>query len=210
MLSHLIARGENPAAIRTLDLRTPRQELLDQGITFIETNIADEEGVRNAFSQPWSNAIANLPLTVFHNAAIIRPAERHPAFLHLSRKINVGGTVNVVNAAKESGASCFISTSSGSVCLRRPSFWIAPWAKTPENAVQLLSDETGILNEHDQVFGNYAISKIEAEGIVRAADNLKANFRTGCIRPANGIYGVGSETSATLIGLYLKMGGGPT
>ncbi|KAL4972158.1 hypothetical protein BDW66DRAFT_163084 [Aspergillus desertorum] len=207
--SHLVARGENPAAIRVLDLQPPRCELLSLGVTFVKTNIVDEVAVQGAFSQPWPSPVANLSITVFHNAAIIRPADRHKAFLPLVRKVNVGGAINVLKAAKAAGASCLISTSSGSVCMRRPTFWIPPWACTPRCGVQVLSDETELPKEHD-FFGTYPISKLEAETLVRAADDIKTNFRTGCIRPANGISGVGSESSATIIGLYLKMGGGPT
>ncbi|KAL4933643.1 putative 3-beta hydroxysteroid dehydrogenase/isomerase family protein [Aspergillus undulatus] len=210
IIEHLLARGENPAAIRALDLQPPRRGLLDLGITFVSTNIVDKTAVQSAFSQPWSGAVADLPLTVFHNAAVIRPAERHKIFLAFSRKVNVEGTANVLNGAKSAGASCFISTSSGSVCMRCPDYWIAPWTKTPKHLVQVLSDANEPPKEHDQFFGTYAISKSEAEGIVRAADNLESNFRTGCIRPANGVYGVGSETSATLISMYLRMGGAPT
>ncbi|KAL4780939.1 hypothetical protein BJX76DRAFT_28034 [Aspergillus varians] len=210
IVSHLVARGEDPAAIRTLDLQPPRRQLLDLGVIFVKTNIVDEIAVQSAFSQPWPDPVADLPLTVFHNAAVIRPADRHKTFLPICRKVNVGGTINVLNAAKEVGASCLISTSSGSVCMRRPTFWIAPWTKSPKYFVQVLSDATKPPREHDQFFGNYPISKLEAESLVRAADDIKTNFRTGCIRPANGVYGIGSEISATLVGLYLKMGGCPT
>ncbi|KAL4949775.1 hypothetical protein BDW69DRAFT_69216 [Aspergillus filifer] len=210
IIEHLLARGENPAAIRALDLQPPRGDILDQGVVFVKTDITDEAGVQSAFSQPWHGSVADLSLTVFHNAAVIRPAERHEIFLPFCRKVNVGGTENVLNAAKKAGASCFVSTSSGSVCMRRPDFWVAPWTKTPKNIVQVLSDATEPPKEHDQFFGCYAISKFEAETVVRGADDPKSNFRTGCIRPANGVYGVGSETSATLISMYLRMGGGPT
>lgn len=210
IISHLVARGENPAAIRTLDLASPRRELLDLGVTFVKTNIVDEIAVYDAFTQPWPDTVVDLPLTVFHNAAMIRPEDRHRAFLSICRKVNVGGTINVLNAAKKAGASCFVSTSSGSICMRCPNFWTAPWKNTPKHFVQVLSDATEPPKEHDEFFGNYAVSKREAEIIVREADDIKNNFRTGCIRPANGIYGVGSETCATLIGIYLKMGGGPT
>ncbi|PYH99281.1 NAD(P)-binding protein [Aspergillus ellipticus CBS 707.79] len=210
VVNHLLARGEEPSAIRVLDLQAPRGEVLDQGVAFVQTNITNEEAVLDAFSQPWPPAVAALPLTVIHNAAIIRPAERRQAFLSLCRDVNVGGTVNVLNAAKQCGASCFISTSSGSVCLRSPSFWIAPWARTPRQFVQVVDDSTEPPTQHDDFFGNYPVSKIEAERIVRAADDLENNFRTGCIRPANGIYGAGEDTSASIIGTYLRIGGNPS
>ncbi|RAQ43219.1 hypothetical protein AFGD_009629 [Aspergillus flavus] len=209
IVSHLIMRGEDPAAIRILDLQTPRPEVLDQGVTFIKTNITDEQAVLSAFSQPWASSVADLPLTVFHNAAVIRPAERLKAFLPLCRNVNVGGTVNVLNAAKKSGATCMIATSSGSVCLRRFSFWVAPWTKTPEYLVQVVNDSSEVPKQHDHFFGNYAVAKAEAENIVRSADDPKSNFRTGCIRPVNGIYGV-SDSAGSVTGNYLRTGGAPT
>ncbi|KAI9367944.1 hypothetical protein BJX61DRAFT_260532 [Aspergillus egyptiacus] len=210
IVSHLVARGERPDAVRILDLQSPRSDLLDLGITFVKTDITDEAAVLDAFSQAWPKSVADLPLTVFHNAAVIRPAERHRVFLPRCRKVNVGGTVNVLNAAKKVGASCFISTSSGSVAIRRASFWIPPWAKLPKHSVQVVNDATALPKDHNQFFGNYAVSKAEAEGIVRAADDLASNFRTGCIRPANGIYGIGDETSTTITGMYLRTGGAIT
>ncbi|KAF7597518.1 hypothetical protein BBP40_003765 [Aspergillus hancockii] len=205
-VSHLITRGEDPAAIRILDLQSPRHEVLGKGVGYIKANITDEEAVLAAFSQPWAETVADLPLTVFHNAAVIRPAERHKAFLPLCRNVNVGGTINVLDAAKKSGASCLIATSSGSVSLRRFSLWFAPWTKTPKYLVQVLSESNEVPNEHDQFFGNYAVSKAEAESIVRSADDLKSNFRTGCIRPVNGIYGIG-DSAACVIWKYLQTQG---
>ncbi|KNG84556.1 3-beta hydroxysteroid dehydrogenase/isomerase family protein [Aspergillus nomiae NRRL 13137] len=209
IVSHLLMRGEDPAAIRILDIQTPRSEVLDQGVAFTKTNITDEQAVLNAFSQPWDPSVADLPLTVFHNAAVIRPGDRLKAFLPLCRNVNVGGTVNVLNAAKKSGATCMIATSSGSVCLRRFPLWIPPWAKTPKNLVQVVNDSSEIPKEHDDYFGNYAVAKAEAENIVRSADDLKSNFRTGCIRPVNGIYGI-SDSAGSVMGNYLRSGGGPT
>jgi nucleoside-diphosphate-sugar epimerase len=206
IVTHLLARGEDPTAIRVLDLQSPRQEILDQGVAFVKIDITDAEAVQAAFAQHWPQQVARLPLTVFHNAAVIRPGERHKAFLQFCTRVNVDGTRNVLTAAKQHGASCFISTSSGSVLLRRPSFWIAPWTKWPKGVVQIISDATETPKEHDQFFGNYAVSKVEAERIVRTADSLESNFRTGCIRPANGIYGVGDTT---ITGMYLLKGGAP-
>lgn len=211
--SHLLARGEDPAAIRILDLQSPRQQLLDQGVVFIQTNITDKKAVSSAFSQPWpsSRSIDQLPLTVYHTAAVIRFSERHRALLPLSTSVNVDGTRNVLEAARAAGASCFIATSSGSVGLRLPSFWIAPWEKIPKGLVQVLRDRTdGQPKQHGQFFGNYAVSKFEAEMMVRSADDPRSKFRTGCIRPANGVYGVGADNSASVLGLYLRSGGNPT
>ena len=208
MVRHLLMRGEDPSAIRILDLAVPPRDLLDQGVAFVKTDITDEEATVNAFAQPWPDSVADQPLTVFHNAAVIRPGERHQAFLSRCRNVNVNGTVNVLHAAKKAGASCFISTSSGSVGIHRPSFWIAPWHTTPKNFVQVVNDSSSLPQTHDQFFSNYAASKAEAERLVRAADDPSTNFRTGCIRPANGIYGIG-DTDGSLTGTYLRNGGSP-
>ncbi|GAQ44427.1 hypothetical protein AtubIFM54640_011144 [Aspergillus tubingensis] len=208
MVNHLLARGEDPSAIRILDLAAPRREILDQGVAFFKTNIADEKAVATAFAQHWPEAVADRPLTVFHNAAVIRPGERLKTFLPRCTDVNVGGTVNVLAAAKKAGASCLISTSSGSVSLRSQSFWIAPWNKSPKGHVQVVDDSTPVPEEHYDFFSNYAASKSKAEKIVRAADDLEGNFRTGCIRPANGIYGIG-DTEGSLTTSYLRSGGSP-
>jgi len=210
IVSHLLARGEDPASLRVLDLLSPTQDILDRGVTYVRTNITDELAVSTAFEQPWPESVAKLPLTVFHTAAIIRPQDRLEMFLPFCSKVNIDGTKNVLDAAKKAGASCFVSTSSGSVSLHKPNFWIAPWSKLPSRAVQVISDDSKLPQSHDQFFGNYAVTKLEAESIVRSADSPYSNFRTGCIRPANGIYGIGSDASMTITGVYLRNGGSPT
>ena len=211
IVTHLLSRGEDPAAIRVLDVQAPRQDILDQGVVFIKTNVSDKPGVSAACAQPWPSSTAQLPLTVFHTAAVIRPAERLKVLLPFCTTVNVRGTRNVLEVAKEAGADCFIATSSGSVGLRRPSFWIAPWTYTASHLVQVLSDNAkNQPKEHDEFFGNYAVSKAQAEKLVREADDASAGFRTGCIRPSNGIYGIGGETSASLVRHYLQAGGVPT
>ncbi|PKY04165.1 putative 3-beta hydroxysteroid dehydrogenase/isomerase family protein [Aspergillus campestris IBT 28561] len=210
IVTHLLTRGEDPAAIRILDLQAPSDRILNQGVAYIKTNIVDEESVQNAFSAPWPQAVAQQPLSVFHCAAAIRPAERHRCFLPLCRNVNVHGSVNVLNAAKKYGASCMVATSSGSIGVHRASFWIPPWSSAPRNLAQVVSDSTPLPQSHDEFFGNYAVAKAEAEAIIRDADSLDGNFRTGCIRPTNGIYGIGGDTSATVTGQYLRSGGSPS
>ena len=209
IVSHLLQRGEHPSSIRILDLLAPT-DVLAQGIDYIKTNITEELAVAAAFARPWPANAANLPLTVFHTAAIIRPQDRLKIFLPLLSKVNVDGTRNILNAAKRSGASCFISTSSGSVSLQSPNFFVAPWKSEPEHSVQVLSDDAKLPQRHHEHFGNYAVTKIEAERLVRAADSPASNFRTGCIRPANGIYGIGSDAAMSITGVYLRSGGSPT
>lgn len=203
-------RGEDPSAIRILDLLSPTQDILDQGVQYVKTNITDELAVTTAFEQSWPAGVAQQPLTVYHTAAVIRPADRLECFLPLCSNVNINGTRNVLNASKKAGATCFISTSSGSIAIHSPTFWIPPWESLPRDITQVLSDDAVIAQRHEDFFGNYAVTKIEAERIVREADDPKSNFRTGCIRPANGIYGIGSDASMTITGVYLRSGGSPT
>lgn len=210
IVSHLLARGEDPTALRILDLLSPTQDILDQGVDYIKTDITDSQAVTTAFSKPWPTPVTTLPLTVFHTAAIIRPQDRLEMFLPLCSKVNIDGTVNILSAAKKANASILISTSSGSITLHKPSFWIPPWSKYPGQIVQVINDESTLPPTHDQFFGNYAVTKAEAERLVRAADDRTSNFRTGCIRPANGIYGIGSDASMSITGVYLRNGGSPT
>ncbi|KUM59460.1 hypothetical protein ACN42_g7670 [Penicillium freii] len=210
IVSHLLARGEEPKAIRILDLISPEQDILNKGVGWSKTNITDELAVTSAFEEPWPANTTNLALTVYHTAAIIRPQERLKSFLPLSSKVNIDGTRNVLNAARAAGATAFIWTSSGSIALHQPTFWIAPWATQPKRAVQVISDSTKLPESHYQFFGNYAVTKAEAEQLVRAADDPATNFRTGCIRPTNGIYGTGGQANNVITGLYLHNGGSPT
>lgn len=184
--------------------------MLKKGVCWIKTNIVDEFAVTTAFEAPWPANVTNLALTVYHTAAIIRPQDRLKSFLPLSSKVNIDGTRKVLNAARLAGATAFIWTSSGSVALHQPTFWIAPWATQPKRVVQVISDSTKMPESHDQFFGNYAVTKAEAERLVRAADNPATNFRTGCIRPTNSVYGTGGQDNNVITGLYLRNGGSPT
>ncbi|CAG8134601.1 unnamed protein product [Penicillium olsonii] len=206
IINHLLARGEDAKAIRILDIASPSQSL---GVSWIKTNITDERAVTTAFEEAWPAHVANLPLTVYHTAALIRPQDRLKCFLPLSSKVNVDGTRIVLGAAQAAGATAFIWTSSGSTRLRSPTFWIPPWARYPKRIVQVLSDRTSP-PQPDEFFGNYAATKIQAEQIVQAADNPSTGFRTGCIRPTNGVYGTGGESKTAVTEIYLHNGGAPT
>ncbi|KAJ5703959.1 3-beta hydroxysteroid dehydrogenase/isomerase [Penicillium malachiteum] len=190
IVAHLLTRGENPASLRILDLISPSTEILVQGVDYIKPNITDELDFTAAFDKPWPEFVRQRSLTVFHTAAIIRPSKRLKCFLPFCANVNINGTKNILSAAKKAGATCFVSTSSGSVSLHKLSFWITPWERLPRRVMQILSDDPEIPERHDEYFGNYAVTKIDAERIVRSADDPATWFRTGCIRPANGILGL--------------------
>ncbi|KAH9923308.1 NAD(P)-binding protein [Amylocystis lapponica] len=218
---HLLARGEDPRRIRVLDVRLPVREDLREGaalqVHFMQVDISDAQAVDAAFRAPWPPAPSDVPgepapeVTVFHTAAIIRFYERHPALQHLSDRVNVQGAQNIVDAARATGVSTLIATSSGSISVHRTRFFLWPWQRAPRKFVQVVDDDDALIpTRHADFFSNYAVSKHRAERIVRAADNTptaRGVLRTGCIRPGNGIYGTGGDL---LIGQYLQMQMNPT
>lgn len=189
----LLARGESPESIRMLDVRErPEHRKENEAFAkcqFIKTNIASLDSTTAAFNTPWSPSIASAPLTVFHTAAIIRPGERSLLVYKRCSKVNVDGTANIINAAKEAGADILIATSSGSIAIRPVNPWVTPWTKWPKNFFQLYdeSDADGPERPHNDFFANYAASKAAMERMVMKENGR--NIKTGCVRPASGVYG---------------------
>jgi nucleoside-diphosphate-sugar epimerase len=206
---HLLQRGEDPFAIRVLDIRLPTRRDLTSGLAkdvqFLKVDVSDMDAVVAAFKAPWPESVTtSSEITIFHTAANIRFYERHTALLHHSTKVNVGGTLNVIKAAKAIGASALIYTSSGSVAVRRSRFWLWPWETQPKFFVQVLNDDDNLIpKRHEDFFSNYAVSKIAAERLVRDSDGTPSGsgvLKTGCIRPGNGVFGPGGDI---LCGAYL-------
>lgn len=228
-MRQLLERGEDPKKIRVLDIRPPRRKDLTTGLArdvdFRQVDISDKNAVDEAFHAPWSSSSftntspsSDEGITVFHTAANIRFYERHPSLLPLSSKVNVDGTQNIVDAARSIGVSIMVYTSSGSISVRRARFWLWPWEKQPDFFVQYITDDDALIpKRHEDMFSNYAASKIQAERIVRQADRTPTGagvggaddkvLRTGCIRPGNGIYGPGGDL---LCGSYLVRQTNPT
>lgn len=218
---HLLARGEDPRRIRVLDIRRPiRKDLLEGAATevdFVQVDVSDTQAIQAAFDKPWPPAksdVAGEPdpeITVFHTAATIRFFERDPSLLHLSEKVNLSGTQNVLDASRRVGASAFVYTSSGSISVHSSRFFLWPWETEPKQFTQVVNDDdTLIPKRHEDFFSNYAVSKCHAERTVRTADRSRSGngvLRTGCIRPGNGIYGPGGDL---LVGSYLVRKTNPT
>ncbi|KAI9458843.1 NAD-P-binding protein [Lactarius psammicola] len=232
IVRHLLERGEHPKRIRVIDIRAPTRPDLTSGlakdIDFHQVDVSDGERVQAAFSAPWpphdhrhcdgpEDPTAVAEITVFHTAANIRFYERDHRLLHLSDRVNVEGTRNVLAAARTTGASILIYTSSGSVSVRRTRLWLWPWEQRPKFIVQTFNDDdddSRLPTRHGEMFSNYAASKLKAERLVRAADGASSgsgrvrgqrrqrqrSLRTGCLRPGNGIYGPGGDI---LCGAYL-------
>jgi len=209
IVNHLVTRGEDPKNIRILDIRAPTRADLTQGpaklAEFIRTDISDEQSVIAGFTKPWPSA-ASKDITVFCAAASLRYYERHPALVPLSAKVNVTGIENVIKGSLACGATILISTSSGSVGIRRTRFLLAPWESEPKLFSQVLRDDAmESTRPYHAFFSNYGYTKMIGETRVLTADKSSGAggnaLRTGAIRPGNAVYGVGGDQ---LVEMYLR------
>lgn len=159
----LLARGESAQSIRIVDFAPlTRDKMLQNGAgacDYVRADITSASSVEAAFAKPWpktSTTGEQRPLTVFHTAAAIRPAERKWIFYDRLRRVNVVGVANVLEAARKHGADIFVYTASASVGLRPVRMWGAPWRKFPENHVQVYNEEDfdKPLRPHGEFFSN--------------------------------------------------------
>ncbi|KAK8097426.1 hypothetical protein PG984_016565 [Apiospora sp. TS-2023a] len=199
IILQLLARGTPPQSIRIIDIRKPERSDMQTGpaakVGFVQTDITFKPSVEVAFAREWDRSVAKLPLTVFHTAAVIIPSDRSKYIYDFPERVNVTGTKNVMEAAEAAGADVFSVTSSASIAIRPIEPFVSPWrfGSWPRYFWQVLDcrDFWKPLRPHEEFFGNYPASKAVAEREVCAAN--KKGFRTGCIRPANGIYGSPSD-----------------
>lgn len=205
----LLARGQPPETIRIVDFRPPhRADMLAAAVDFRRADISSAEQTDAAFAAPWPPAVAAaaLPLTVFHTAAVIIPSARSELVGGFCEAVNVRGTANVLAAARRAGADVLVSTSSASIAIRPVEVWRRPWrwgAAEPRGYAQVLDEAdffAGPVRPHREFFGNYPASKARAERLVCGASG--PGMRTGCIRPANGVYG---HPTDNLVGTPLSM-----
>lgn len=202
---NLLSRGQSPSSIRILDFSKPSRSDMTRGevtaVDYVKTDITDPASVEAAFAKPWPDDVARLPLTVFHTVATIRPGERSLLLWERTSRVNIDGTRNVLAAARQAGADIFVATSSASVSLRPARFLIPPWRSQPHGYLQICDerDFDKPLKPHGEFFSNYAYSKAIAEREVCSANG--PGFRTGCIRPGNGIYG---QPTDVICGSMLK------
>src|SRR3954468_4678723 len=107
LVDALLDRGDEVTVVD--NLATGRIENLDgarrRGIVFLELDITDAERLRTGFSSA-------RPDIVFHLAAQIdvRKSIEDPAW---DAGINVGGTINVLEAARNCGVARVVNTSTG-------------------------------------------------------------------------------------------------
>ncbi|KAI0173346.1 NAD(P)-binding protein [Hypoxylon sp. FL1284] len=206
---HLLARGQPPESIRIVDFRAPDRSDMVAGpaaeVDFAQADITSASATSAAFEKPWPAAVARLPLTVFHTAAIIAPSERSPQTYERVARVNIGGTRHVLDAARAAGAGVFVATSSASVAYEPVEYWGSPLRRWPRRYWQMIdeADFAVSLRPRARFFGNYAHAKAVAERLVGAAN--APGFRTGLVRPANGVYGSSSRTDQ-VVGYCLRAG----
>lgn len=206
----LLERGQPPESIRIVDFRTPNRADMLHGpathIDFVQTDISSPDATDRAFNKEWHPSVAHLPLTVFHTAAVIVPSDRSKFVSGFCEAVNVRGTQNVVDAARRAGADVLVSTTSASISIRPVELWVPPWKlysrTVPRHYWQVLDEKDFFepLRSHGEFYANYPASKAVAERIVCAANSK--GLRTGCIRPANGVYG--NPTDNTVGGALAK------
>ncbi|KAI2640797.1 NAD(P)-binding protein [Hypomontagnella submonticulosa] len=212
IILHLLARGQSPESIRIVDFRRPDRSDMTTGpaakVDFAQADITSPSVTSAAFNKAWPASVADLPLTVFHTAAVIQPSERSLKTYDRVKRVNVDGVRNVLEASKQAGATVFVSTSSASVAYEPVEYWGNPLRRWPRNYWQKIdeSDFDKPLRPHAKFFGNYAYSKGFAERLISEANC--PDFRTGLIRPANGIYG--SSNGDQVVGLCLRAGTFPS
>lgn len=197
----MLWRGEDPKAIRILDLKEPARPEA-KNLAFIRADVTDASSLSVAYEAPWPESVRSLPLTVFHCAALITVQERSDVFLDRSMKVNVEGVRSSMEAAKRAGADCFISTSSTSVAIRDVNYW---HLAGPNDFVQIHPNAEPLKLDSDDFVSCYQYSKVAMEDMVFKANEDK--FRTGCIRPGHPVYGHGSSDANSLTWRHLSAGG---
>jgi nucleoside-diphosphate-sugar epimerase len=196
----LLERGHPPESIRIIDFREPNRADMSQWpanmVDFVQADISSAKLTNKAFEEAWDPSVAHLPLTVFHTAAVIVPSDRSKLVYGICEAVNVNGTQHVVGAARRAGADILVSTTSASISIRPVEPWVSPWRMWPKSKDSWPRHFWQVLDEkdffepprrHEEFYANYPASKAAAERIVCAANTNE--FRTGCIRPANGVYG---------------------
>ncbi|KAF9219894.1 NAD(P)-binding protein, partial [Gyrodon lividus] len=183
----LLLRGE--MNIRVVDLNPPEAVISSQAaVSFVRADITDPVSIRDALLQPF-NEIGSPPTVIYHTAALIRFWERSYYSWHLSYRVNVLGTRNVVAAAKEIPGATLIYTSTADAIIHSTKFCrlgldgkYPPWNK------HVISDDDPPLGPWEQHESCYARSKVLAERLIIGA-NGQSGLKTGIIRPGHTIVG---------------------
>ncbi|KAJ7049493.1 hypothetical protein C8F01DRAFT_1183475 [Mycena amicta] len=172
----LIIRGERN--VRILDVNAPPPDILNNpAVSFVKTDITSLDSVRDGLM-----AQGKPPTVIYHVAAIIRFWERAEYCFSASYNVNVLGTKNVLEVAKELPNAMLIYTSSVDTVLPMPKFLRVDFDPFPAQ----VSDETPAPKYLHE--GCYARSKRMAEQLVIDAQNSHG-IKTGILRPGGTILG---------------------
>ncbi|TFK67346.1 NAD(P)-binding protein [Pluteus cervinus] len=187
----LLLRGET--YIRILDIQLPRAtDLIENpSVTFVKTDITEISSIHAALTQPFPNTNKKVEV-IYHTAAAIRFWDRLGYTWPATYRVNVLGTRNVVEVAKqlqsEAGTKANISliyTSSIDAAQASVKFSRLSWGPKV-----LLRDPSDLITPEtsDRC---YQRSKLEAEAIVKSADCAagKGTIRAGIVRPGCALMG---------------------
>jgi UDP-glucose 4-epimerase len=118
LVDALLARGDDVVVVD--DLSTGRRENVSPVAAFVEADVTDARALEAAMAD-------HAPATVFHLAAQVdvRRSVSDPA---LDARINVEGTINVLEAARRHGARVVVSSTGGAI------YGEADVVPTPEDA----------------------------------------------------------------------------
>ncbi len=172
-----LAEGHEVAILD--NLRRAKRERVTPGATFYEVDVVDEATVRHAVADYRPQAISHQAAQVSVPASIDDPA--------LDCRINVEGTVNLLQAAVAQGVERFVFASTGGAIygeVAEGSLATTEWAPKPGSP--------------------YAISKFAAEAYVSYAAK-QHGLKTSILRYAN-VYGPGqsSEGEAGVVAIFLE------
>ncbi len=191
LVDSLVARGDEVVVVDNLTTgrRTNLEEALEAGAELVELDIREAEGLAALFAE-------KQPETIFHLAAQIdvRKSLEDPAF---DAAINVGGTANVMEAARGAGTGRVVFVSTGGAIYGEG-----------EGQQMPLDESTAIAP-----FSAYGQSKFAAEGYLALYERLYG-ISSIALRLGN-VYGPRQDPlgEAGVIAIFcglLRSGGRPT
>ncbi|KAK9897525.1 NAD(P)-binding protein [Cystobasidium minutum MCA 4210] len=148
-----------------------------EGTHYLRCDISSADDVKRAFEKA-------RPDVVFHIAANIRFWERAHFTYKYSKAVNVDGTRNIIEAlqaAPNTSEKLLLYCSSAAVQLPSPLLMRLGYNFVDYASSYTLSDDRPI-PDHHRAEHDYAVSKTEADRLVRAA-NGQQGLRTGVLRP---------------------------
>lgn len=197
IIRHLIKRGEK--YIRCLDMKPLPHDLESTSIDFCKANLQSSEDLRAALTKPWSDGHIGVDV-VFHIAGNIRWWERWQFQKHLTFRVNVEGTANLLRLSEECGVKKFIYLSSGSVVQEATDWWALPGTFNPKRFYPNTEPS-------NKPLCHYAASKAASETRVLGHSG---DMKTGIIRPAQAIFGQGGSSGGVTAGLWPDRDFNPT